>query len=315
MAKGSLFVGSGSGKVGNLVLANTKSGQVTRVYQPNVSNPKTTAQMVQRAKFADAVKFFKQATAGFFKFAYEDKKSNESDYNAFMRHNIANALPLSRELYENVSVPALGNVFQMSSGRLAPEMAVSFVAKSAAVENGPGEDISISLPGAAAAATIGAVSKVLIDSGLQSGDIITIVRIGSVVTADNIQDLTAFDDTPSAPHWTIYQFILNADDTTALSSVPAIGFDTTDNARALTLGTDSKSLVAAFTADKSQWGALVVTRKVDSGLYANNSYLLGDTIAKAVESYVKQESVQDAAIQSWGSKGTVILKGSIAENA
>lgn len=314
MAKGSLFVGSGSGKVGNLVLANTKSGQVTRVYQPNVSNPKTRAQMLQRAKFADAVKFFKQATEGFFKFAFEDKKTNESDYNAYMRHNIKNALPLSRELYENISVPALGNVFQMSAGRLSSPLTLSFAAKANASDEGPSEDISIALPGAAATSSIGAVSKVLIDAGLQAGDIITIVRVGSVVTSANIEDLTAFDDNPQAPHWTIYQFVLNADDETALTDVPAVGFDVTDGKRAISLGTDSKALTIAFSADKSQWGAVVVTRKVDTGLYASNSYLIGDTAAKAIETYVSQDSVVDLALTSWGTKGTVILKGSIAAN-
>lgn len=314
MAKGSLFVGSGSGKVGNLVLANTKSGQVTRVYQPNVSNPKTYAQMLQRAKFADAVKFFKQATEGFFKFAFEDRKSNESDYNAFMRHNIKNALPLSRELYQNVSVPALGNVFAMASGRLSNPLTLSFATKAAAVENGPADDLSISLPGAAAAATIGAVSKVLIDAGLQAGDIITIVRVGSVVTAANIEDLTAFDDNPQAPHWTIYQFVLDEDDTTALTDVPAVGFDTTDGKRSISLNADSNALQIAFTSDASQWGAVVVTRKVDSGVYSTNSYLIGDSVAKAVTAALTTESATQGAVLSWGAKGSVILKGSIAAN-
>lgn len=314
MAKGSLFVGSGSGKVGNLVLANTKQGQITKAYQPNVSNPKSTAQMLQRAKFADAVKFFKQATEGFFKFAYEDKAQNESDYNAFMRHNIKNALPMSRDLYDNVSVPALGNVFQMSAGRISSPMSLSFVTKAALVENGPKDDIVIALPAAPAASTIGAVSKVLIDAGLQAGDIITIVRVGSVVDSSNLEDLTAYDDNPQAPHWTIYQFVLNEVDTTALTDVPAIGFDVTDSKRAITLDADAKTLTVAFTADKSQWGAVVVTRKVDTGLYSNNSYLIGDTEGKAITAAVSTDAAVAIALQSWGAKGTAILKGSVAAN-
>lgn len=312
MAKGSLFVGSGSGKVGNLVLANTKSGQVTRVYQPNVKNPKTRAQMLQRAKFACAVKFFKQATNGLFKFAFEDKTSKESDYNAYMRHNIQYALPLSRELYENPSVPALGNQFMMSQGRLTSPATLSFVAKSGETTTGPKEDLTVTLPAAAADATIGAVSKVLIDAGLVTGDIITIVRVSSEVDADGLQDLSNYTDNPEAPHWTIYQFILDSADTTALTAVPARGYDTNDAARALTISEDKKSLAAVFTDGKAQWGALIVTRKVDSGLYASNSYLIGDTEGKAMATYVASDAAVETALNSWKSSETAILKGAIA---
>lgn len=313
MAKGSLFVGSGSGKVGNLVLANTKSGQVTRVYQPNVKNPKTRAQMLQRAKFADAVKFFKQATNGLFKFAFEDKTTKESDYNAYMRHNIQYALPLSRELYENVSVPALGNQFMMSQGRLTSPATLSFVAKTGETTTGPKEDLTITLPAAAADATIGSVSKVLIDAGLLAGDIVTIVRVSSDVDAAGLEDLSNYADNPSAPHWTILQFVLDASDTTALSAVPARGYDTTDGVRALAISEDRKTLSAVFTDGKAQWGALIVTRKVDSGLYATNSYLIGDTEGKAMITAVSADAAVESALSSWKSSETAILKGAIAE--
>lgn len=312
MAKGSLFVGSGTGKVGNLVLANTKSGQVTRVYQPKVSNPKTSGQIRQRAKFADAVKFFKQATSGFFRFAYEDKKSNESDYNAFMRHNIRYALPLARELYLSPAVLSLGNHFQMSQGRLEVGASLSFVAKADAVANGPAEDLTITLPGAAAAATVGAVSKVLIDNGLQAGDIITIVRIQSDVTASDLEDSTALESVTNSPKWTIVQFVLNESDTTPLTAVPAQGFGLTDGKYSFTVGADNKSLSMVFTTGVAQWGAILVTRNTDSGLQSCDSYLQGDSEAVKKEQYASSDAAINYALSSWGVKDSAILKGSIA---
>lgn len=50
MAKVVGLIGSASGKVGNVVYAVTNGIQVARVYQPVVSNPKSQAQMLQRAK-------------------------------------------------------------------------------------------------------------------------------------------------------------------------------------------------------------------------------------------------------------------------
>lgn len=44
------LIGSASGKIGNLVYAVTNGIQTARVYQPIVSNPKSTSQMLQRAK-------------------------------------------------------------------------------------------------------------------------------------------------------------------------------------------------------------------------------------------------------------------------
>lgn len=44
------LIGSASGKIGNLVYAVTNGIQTARVYQPVVSNPKSTGQSLQRAK-------------------------------------------------------------------------------------------------------------------------------------------------------------------------------------------------------------------------------------------------------------------------
>lgn len=48
--KHNAFIGSGSGKVGNLVAYVRGGVQLTRVYQPIVANPDTTRQQVSRAK-------------------------------------------------------------------------------------------------------------------------------------------------------------------------------------------------------------------------------------------------------------------------
>lgn len=51
MAKLNGIIGSGSGKVGVMVLSKGKAGQtIARAYQPQVSNPNTIPQQLQRAK-------------------------------------------------------------------------------------------------------------------------------------------------------------------------------------------------------------------------------------------------------------------------
>lgn len=65
MAKGPLFISTFKGKLGNIVGytlkdSNDKVVQATRVYQPNVANPKTEPQVIQRLKMAPGVNFYRQ---------------------------------------------------------------------------------------------------------------------------------------------------------------------------------------------------------------------------------------------------------------
>lgn len=55
-----------------------------------VRNPRTQSQMAQRVKWANLVNFYR-ANASWMKFAYETKKTNQSDYNKFMSLNVANS--------------------------------------------------------------------------------------------------------------------------------------------------------------------------------------------------------------------------------
>lgn len=68
MAKGFALVSNIKGKIGNNIFyslknSNNKVTQGIRVYQPNVSNPQTTAQVVQRLKMTAVNNFYRQMKA------------------------------------------------------------------------------------------------------------------------------------------------------------------------------------------------------------------------------------------------------------
>lgn len=117
MSKGSMWWGNATGKVGQTVLSVLKGQQIARAYQPNVGNPRTEQQTLQRAKFATAVKFYKSATLGSFKFAFENKRPTESDYNAFMRVNKGSNLMINRNGYSNPNYPCV-YPWKLSEGSL-----------------------------------------------------------------------------------------------------------------------------------------------------------------------------------------------------
>lgn len=180
MSKGSNFWGTARGKLGNMVISSVKGQQIERKYQPMVANPKTFAQMRQRAIFASAVKFFKHSQQNLFKFAFEDKTQKESDYNAFMRHNVKCFTPLNKMATDNPTLPALGFylTLQLSYGSLPTPDAIQFL------------DMESNQPKLAFATgkihqeetqtkyTWGEVSQALIKRyGLIDGDIITFVVV------------------------------------------------------------------------------------------------------------------------------------------
>lgn len=73
------------------VVFYTRSGEtVARELAPSVSNPRTEVQMQQRVKLANVVAAYK-ANRAWMAGAFEDKAEKETDYNAFVRFNLANS--------------------------------------------------------------------------------------------------------------------------------------------------------------------------------------------------------------------------------
>ena len=190
MSKGSNFWGTARGRLGNMVISSVKGQQIERKYQPNVANPKTFAQMRQRAVFASAVKFFKHSQQNLFKFAYEDKGQRESDYNAFMRHNVQFFTPVCKTACDNPTLPALGFnlALQLSVGSLpAPETGYFDMASQAAKF---GLDCGAYIDKTEDEIfTWGNVSKAIIKGyGVSNGDIITIVVINTNMTYETFDE-------------------------------------------------------------------------------------------------------------------------------
>lgn len=298
MSKGNMFVSTAKGRVGNLVLYARKGSQITRAYQGSVANPKTNAQMLQRAKFANAVKFYQKAVQHFFKFAYQDQKSNETAFNAFMRHNINNSALLLKTDVEDAYFPALGR-WVMSSGSLAAVAIPKFT-------NGVVSMLNTSIE--AADNTIGALSAKLIAQGFNAGDIVTLVFISSLVTSVNF-DLSKYYDSGNLtqPQWDIRQFVINASDATKVADMPRTG----SNLGAL----DPASGGITFTythADYCNFAACIVTRKNSGITLASNSELVPNNVALSMLNAATTVTWQSSVISSWNAQGDAILHGSVA---
>lgn len=302
-----MFIGNGSGKVGNLVVATRAGEQITRVYQPRVANPKSYQQMLQRAKFANAVKFYKKAVQNFFKFAFEDKKKSESDYNAFMRHNVMNSTLLIKGNVDDAYFPALGR-WQMSSGSLPNAFSVSKGEASGFVFTNDGYNADDAI-------NIGQLSSILIGQGFRAGDIITFVLITSPVSYLEFDLTNLYDQGLRQPDWLIVQFVIDPSDNRSLSQANYVGSRCDGLA-----GYEGNSLVIADGAiswdgnfdDLMAATCCIVTRKTGSGVMATNTSLFGNTNFDKMLSDAEGTNYENEVLVSWGSRESAILKGSIA---
>lgn len=321
-----MFVGTAKGKVGNLVLSKFHGEQVTKAYQPTVANPKSYGQMYQRARFANAVKFYKRATQAFFSFAFEDKKITESDFNAFMRHNVSNSLIVNRANYLEPNYPALGNNWRLSDGSLTIPHAITFPSDG-------GMRLDLGFPVGGSGTTVADISEALVKGGAQNGDIFTLVLIRQqTTTLYNLTEGSSATSVDGAPSWHIMQFVINTNDMTSLTAVATLGSLTAADGFSLVGGDlapansvvlfDSSLVPASSYQDIGSqvlaWGAAIISRKTSNGgLLVTQSDLTPNAYAYYVQNLLAAESNIAENVASWQSSDSdvpsaVILKGGVA---
>ena len=293
-----MFVGSAKGRVGNLVLYTRKGSQITRAYQSTVKNPKTSGQMLQRAKFSNAVKFYQKAVQHFFKFAYQDQKQTETAFNAFMRHNVDRACLLRKDEVNDPYFPAFGR-WQMSQGSLAAPMVPKFNNENALFAN-------TGIKGTEK--TVADLSSILIGQGFHVGDIITFVCISSLVNSVDF-DLSFYYDSGNLlqPQWDIRQLIVSTSDQTAISDIPSLGPSVG------VLSAVNGGLQFAFANPQySNAVAVIATRKGSGVTYASNAELVPNSVALAMINATTTTAWIAEVTASWQSQGDAILQGSVA---
>lgn len=301
MSKGSSYWGTARGKIGNTVVSVVRGQRIERAYQPNVLNPRSVKQMTQRAKFFNAVGFYKQSNQAFFKMAYEDKRANESDYNAFMRHNTRIALLSSRLVVNQCQGTAFAAPYpsrwMISQGSLAPIDS----------EVGSG-GILFSVEGASAqTTTVGALSTLLIATGnYLAGDIVTFVQYLTSVTAASSDDgankdaTFLYGDPLIAPKFVIKQFVLSTTDNTTLAEY------------GITFSADNSAMLAQFDSDEGQFsmGAIVVSR-LGTTLKVSDAFLTPDADSEAVLDDMDTDAWNESVLQQWKTAEAAILEGAL----
>lgn len=118
MAKGNVMTGTLRGKIGDIIFSRQGGEQRSRAYIPEVKNPKTRSQMVQRVQLSNLVSFYRNVIR-LFPSAFQNKPSNQSDYNQFVGKNL-NAVKIYLTRDEANAGACVCAPYQLTHGSLAP---------------------------------------------------------------------------------------------------------------------------------------------------------------------------------------------------
>lgn len=284
MAKSNSYFSLRRGSTKSQTFSVLRGQQITKDRVSKVGNPKSTAQMRQRALFATAVKFYKHANQNFFKFAFEDKKQRESEYNAFMRHNLQRSTIFELAVSKNEAFPAIGANWQLTQGSLGtPNVSVNFSSLELNVTSVTTSD-----------STWGVVSRKIMSAySLQAGDILTVVAIRSHATRIDMEPSTP-------PRWLIWQFVLDPDSTTPIDDYFELG--------------NGKIYIEGLDGTTACGGAYVFSRNVaGGGLKVSSSYVVNNSVAQTIYDASLNEAYRQNALNSWGATGQAILQGALVQ--
>ena len=95
-------LGTMTGKVGGVVGRTWKGINTVASYQPNVSNPRTNAQVGQRNKLTALTQLASQLNTGFIKPLWDRDAKKMSGFNAFIQANMASVSDLGIITYQNL---------------------------------------------------------------------------------------------------------------------------------------------------------------------------------------------------------------------
>lgn len=287
----SLIVRGGRKQIGGMVLYSRNGETIARELAPQVSNPRTPAQMEQRVKLSNLVSFYR-ANAGWMKGAFENKKERESDYNAFVAANIGNSM-VALSKADVAAGAAVVAPYKITSGSLPIVETVL-----------NGQDLVSNLFVGAltigSSTTIGALSQALLENnnGLEEGmQISVIINLQLASAGTGVPYITA----------RAYEMILDTQNTELVESVIPDGILEAVGSTNKALGINTTDLgdgAAAFVLSKTIGGRILVSTQSLVFFGSNATYRNYTSI-----------TAWNGAIASYGEGADVFLSSASAGGA
>lgn len=236
MAKNNIFLGTGSGKLGDVVLMRRDGRQVARAYIASPANPRTVGQSIQRNFLAPVAKFY-APLADVLESSWEGM-TRAASYQAFLKHNINAAR--KGGYYVPKGQGWLPLPYRLSKGTIQPVQCIMT------------ED-DLDLPNINSAqwvaegqtVTVGDVARAFVNSGYQEGDQFTFV--GAIVDDDTFDAYPAY-----------CRMLLDSSSTTPVTSILPPGFT-------FTVESGESDLHISYNGTGNFWAGTVIISRVKSG--------------------------------------------------
>lgn len=308
MAKGNIILGYLRGSIGDITFFRAKGQQLSRARNRAPANPRTVAQMDQRAKMACAVKFYTQVGTNFFKYAFEGKKDNESYFNAFVKNNILLGGYIGKQASRVYDFPALG-AWQISSGTL-PEITAPFP------QSVRGVVFSVGTVSGTPITTISELSKALIGSDSsrwREGDILTCL----CYCATNYSTLpTISTDQGNRAYTAVWQIRLS---TSNKDTLPSLEFPLLEMSFECVLNSDGLSFIGSsgseYTNNLYCFG-LIHSRNTANGLRVSSSTIVAPQSPELLSVVsMANGNYYNAVIADWQASEEAILQGGLSSVA
>lgn len=276
-------------RLGGAVLYKAMGQTRARELSNSVTNPRTEAQMSQRIKWSNLVNFYR-ANSSWMKYAFENKKANQSEYNVFMSLNVTNSrIALTKQMA--ASGACVVYPYIMTQGSLpsiewqdSPSESISNIYVN------PGDTIDDYN-------AVGEFSEALLEqnAGLREGDQLSFIRITQMTNA-----LTGY------PYIIVrkYELLLNKRDGSSLKDYWPVELFTTKDVGDHTL--------LAINKESRQGGFVMILSRTTSGrTYVSSQTLITANMESIISNYSSTEAVQ-SAIASYGESEDAFLSSTSA---
>lgn len=279
-----LWIRGGKQRLGGVVLYQMNGQTLARELAPQVSNPRTTAQMQQRVKLSNLVAFYK-ANKNWMRNAFEDKAQRESDYNAFVAANIGNTLvALTRS--EVASGAAVAAPYQVTRGSI---LSIEHTLQGSTIKT----NLNLGNFQIAAGTTIGQLSTAILNNNLTLSEGMQLSLIVNVQQSGNASQ---------QPYIVVrvYEFLLNRTSTEPLTNYFP------DSVTTIAAGTNNYAL-ALSTSTYAEGGATFILSHSVGGVTRVSSQRLQLFGSQSVYNTHTTAAAMQTAIDSYGVGGDVFL--------
>lgn len=290
------------GRLGGAVYYVLRGQNIARELAAEVSNPRTPTQMLQRMKWANLVAMYKTSKGWMGRKSFENKKSNWSDYNAFMSANLGSAsVYLTKQMVENghcVLAP-----YTMTKGSL-PAIGMEWNDTATVFKS----DLSLGSTRLSNTTNIAQLSEAIIDNNTEWA------------YGDQLSIIVMFNGRTYRPYLYAYEIILDNEDEREFSEM----FGENENMLTDTDGyldldpsevynpTQGLACACAFVHSRTTSGKTSVSTQAlvlnGDGTTEYNSYRTSDAFENARESYgIGEEVFLDAGYLDGSSSTPIIL--------